>query len=182
MLARAGVDAAAMPACVDEAAVKSTARAAGLPAAALTLRLAGMKAMRVAMRRRGALVIGADQILDHDGAWFDKPRDLAEAAAHIRRLRGQSHSLVTTVCCVRNGELVWHHTEAPRLTMRDLRDTFIDDYVAREGEALTACVGAYRLEGLGVQLFERIEGDFFTILGLPLLPLLGFLRTQDVIN
>ena len=182
MLAHAGIDVAVMPASVDEAAVKAEARKQGCPAAALTLRLAAMKAMRVAMRRPGALVIGADQLLEHDGAWFDKPRDLDDAAAHIRRLRGQSHDLITTACCVRGGRLAWHYTATPRLVMRDVTDAFIGDYVAREGEALLSCVGAYRLEGLGVQLFERIEGDFFTIMGLPLLPLLEFLRQQGVIN
>ncbi len=181
MLARAGVDVAVMPASVDEAAVKQAARASGLEAAALTLRLAGMKAMRAAMRRPDALVIGADQLLDDDGIWFDKPRDLAEAAAHLRRLRGRSHALVTTACCAREGRLVWHHTAAPRLAMRAMSDAFIEHYVAREGEALLGSVGAYRLEGLGAQLFDRVEGDFFTILGLPLLPLLGFLRESGAV-
>jgi septum formation protein len=182
MLARAGIEMSVVPAAVDEAAVKAAAKAAGLSASALALRLAGMKAMRIAMRRTGALVIGADQVLDQDGTWFDKPRDPGEAAAHIRRLRGGSHELATAICCARDGRLIWHHTETPRLVMRELSDAFITDYVAREGEALLACVGAYRLEGRGIQLFDRIEGDFFTILGLPLLPLLGFLRAEGAIS
>lgn len=181
MLERAGIDITVMSAAVDEAAVKKAAAAEGIEAAALAERLAGMKAMRGAMRHPGALVIGADQVLDHEGEWFDKPRDLTEAAAHLRRLRGSSHTLATSVCCARDGRLVWHHAEMPRLTMRELPDSFIAEYVAYEGEALLASVGAYRLEGRGIQLFDRIEGDFFTILGLPLLPLLAFLRTGRLI-
>lgn len=182
MLERAGIEVTVMAAAVDEAAVKVAAAAEGLSAAALTQRLAGMKAMRGAMRRPGAIAIGADQVLDHRGQWFDKPRDLGEAAAHIRRLRGSSHALPTTVCCAKDGKVIWHHTDTPRLSMRELSDDFIADYVACEGADLLASVGAYRLEGRGVQLFDRIDGDFFAILGLPLLPLLGFLRAEGEIG
>lgn len=182
MLARAGIAAAAMPAALDEHSVKAAARKHGLSAFELALRLAEMKAARVSMRRPDALVIGADQLLDCEGDWFDKPADLAAAALHIRRLRGRTHRLVTAVCCMRNGRTAWHHEEAPVLAMRDVSDEFIAGYVADEGPALLGSVGAYRLEGHGVQLFERIEGDFFTILGLPLLPLLGFLREHGLIR
>lgn len=181
MLARAGIAAAAMPPALDEHRVKEAAQKEGLPGSELALRLAEMKAARVSMRRPEALVIGADQLLDCEGDWFDKPADLAAAEGHIRRLRGRAHRLMTAACCMRGGRTVWRHVEAPLLVMRDVSDQFIHSYVACEGAALLASVGAYRLEGPGVQLFERIEGDFFTILGLPLLPLLGFLRECGLI-
>jgi septum formation protein len=181
MLARAGIPVAAMPAALDEHRVKLIARQHGLSAGALALTLAEMKAARVSLRRPDALVIGADQLLDCEGEWFDKPADLAAAALHIRRLRGRTHRLVTAACCMRQGRTVWHCQEAPVLAMRHVSDEFIARYVADEGAALLGSVGAYRLEGPGIQLFERIEGDFFTILGLPLLPVLGFLREDGLI-
>lgn len=182
MLLRAGVPVETVPAMVDEAGMKASAKTHGLKAGELALRLAEMKASRISARQPEALVIGADQVLDCADEWFDKPRDLTEAAAHIRRLRGRSHRLETGVVCMRGGVMIWHHTEAPSLSMRSVSDAFIADYLAREGEALLDSVGAYRLEGLGIQLFDRIEGDFFTILGLPLLPLLGYLRQTGEIQ
>ena len=107
---------------------------------------------------------------------FDKPADLAEAAAQLRLLSGQTHELVTAVCVAQDGAVLWEHVESARLTVRPLSEAFIAHYLAQEGAQILGCVGAYRLEGLGAQLFERVEGDYFTILGLPLLPLLGFLR------
>jgi septum formation protein len=124
----------------------------------------------------GALVIGADQILVCEGERFDKPESLVEAAWHLRKLRGKAHALVTAACVVREGEVLWSCVETPKLTMRDFSDAFLQEYLAAEGGAVCGCVGAYRLEGLGMQLFERIEGDYFTVLGLPMLALLGFLR------
>ncbi len=182
MLGRAGVPIEAVPAMIDEAGMKASAKADGLRAGELALMLAEMKASRISARRPEALIIGADQVLDCDGEWFAKPRDLTEAGAHIRRLRGRSHRLETGVVCMRGGTMIWHHAEAPRLSMRSVSDAFIADYLAREGDALLGSVGAYRLEGLGIQLFDRIEGDFFTILGLPLLPLLGYLRQAGEIQ
>lgn len=163
---------------VDEAVEK--ARLGDIPADALAAALADLKALAGARMRPGAVVIGADQTLACDGVLLDKPVDLAEARAHLRRLRGRTHSLYAAICVARDDRVIWRHLTEARLTMRDFSDAFLDHYVALCGESLTTSVGAYRLEGPGPQLFERIEGDYFTILGLPLLPLLDFLRGAGV--
>ena len=178
MLRRAGLAFAAIPSGVDEAALK---RGFTGPPEALAQTLAAAKAQAVAAAQPGALVLGADQLLVCDGAVFDKPADLAEAALHLRRLSGRAHQLITSACVARGGEITWAHTERATLTMRDLSEAFIARYLAAEGEAVLGCVGVYRLEGLGAQLFTRVEGDYFTILGLSLLPLLGFLRGAGVL-
>ena len=126
-------------------------------------------------------MIGADQILECDGAWFDKPRSMSEARSHLLALRGRTHRLATAACVVRDGQRIWHHVSVPALTMRAFSDAFLDSYLERCGDDLLSSVGAYRLEGAGAQLFARIRGDFFTILGLPLLELLGFLREHGVV-
>lgn len=181
LLLRAGVAAHAAPAHVDEPEVRASLRAekAGAEDAAETL--AELKARKVSRHVSGALVIGADQILDCDGAWFDKPPDRPRAAADLRALSGKRHSLATAVCVVRDGLRLWHHRESARLTMRPLGDAFIEAYLDAIGETALTSVGAYQLEGLGAQLFSRVEGDYFTILGLPLLPLLEFLRNHRVV-
>ncbi len=181
VLERAGLSFAVQVAAVDEAAAKQSARADGASADDTALMLAAMKAERVAHRDPEALVIGCDQLLVCGDRWFDKPPDLAEARRHLCALRGRTHELVTAVQCVRGGRHVWHHVARPRLTMRNFGDAFLDAYLAAEGDILTATVGAYRLEGLGVQLFDAIEGEHAAILGLPLLPLLGFLRQHGVL-
>lgn len=178
----AGLAALIAPAHVDEDALKRAVRTEGGSAIDAAVALAELKARRIAPRHRGAFVIGADQILVCGGEWFDKPADLDHARAHLRTLRGRSHELATAVVVVRDGERLWHHVETPRLTMRAFSDAFIEDYLAAEGDAALASVGAYRLEGHGIQLFDRIDGDFFTILGLPLLPLLAFLRENRVVG
>lgn len=167
---------------VDEDEVKLSMGAEKAPAAAVAEALAELKAVRVSQRRPEALVIGADQVLACDGALFDKPRDLAEARSHLRRLRGKTHELATAVAVAKGGGRIWHHNAVARLTVRPFSDRFLDEYVERCGETLTTSVGAYRIEGPGPQLFSRIEGDYFTILGLPLLPLLDFLRGHDVVK
>jgi septum formation protein len=171
LLAGAGVKFAVRPAGVDEAAIK---RAADVDASDAALSLAFAKAGSI--EDCDSLVIGADQILVCDGAWFDKPADLAQARAHLLALRGRPHVLHTAIVCVRGGKRVWHHVGLPCLTMRRFSDAFLDAYLEAEGERLLASVGAYRLEGPGINLFHAIEGDHSSILGLPLLPLLGFLR------
>jgi septum formation protein len=182
LLDAAGVPAVADAAAIDEAELKAAFRAEGAGAEACAEGLAELKAMRVSARHPGALVIGADQMLDCDGVWYDKPPDLDHARAQLQALSGKSHRLVTAAVVVRGNQRLWHTIAAAKLTMRGLSDGFIDDYLRRIGpEALTS-VGAYQLEGLGAQLFERVEGDFFTVLGLPLLPLLGFLRAQGVVR
>jgi septum formation protein len=177
LLSAAGLDFEVRPSGVDEGAVK---RAAG-NAMAAALELADLKACAVAATEPGALVIGADQILVCDGVWYDKPASMAGAADQLRALRGRTHELATAIACHEGGRRVWHHLEAPRLTMRNFGDAFLQAYLAAEGERVTSTVGAYRIEGLGAHLFASIQGDYFSVLGLPLLPLLEFLRAQRVL-
>jgi septum formation protein len=185
MLDGAGLRFEAIAAAVDEAAIKESAQAEGIPPAEAALMLADAKAMRVAARRPEALVIGGDQLLtcmiDGTLRWFDKPVGLEGARAHLRTLRGRRHELVTATVAWRGGERIWQDVTTPRLSMRDVSDAFIEEYLALEGEVLCSSVGAYRVEGPGIQLFDRIEGEHSAILGLPLLPLLRFLRQHGVL-
>jgi septum formation protein len=126
-------------------------------------------------------VLGCDQMLECGGVWFDKPPDRAHAAAHLRALAGKTHRLVSAVVAYRKMVRVWHHVDSAKLVMRPLSDSFIESYLDRAGDDARASVGAYQLESLGAQLFTRVEGDYFTVLGLPLLPLLGFLRANGVV-
>ena len=181
LLENAGLGFAIEPAAVDEGAVKDAMRAEGATAEEVALCLAELKAQRVSRRHPGALVIGADQMLDCEGRWLDKPTDMAEAGQHLRVLAGREHRLHTAVCVVAGGTRIWHLGETARLTMRRFDEAFLTAYLAANGERTLDSVGGYQLEGLGAQLFERIEGDYFTILGLPLLPLLGFLRGHGAV-
>ena len=135
----------------------------------------------MSQRDPDSLVIGADQLLASGAEWFDKPRDLGEAREQLLGLRGRTHVLATAVCVAQAGVPVWRATSVPELTMRRFSEEFLDEYLAAEGEALLGSVGAYRLEGRGVQLFSRIRGDYFAILGLPLIELLGFLRERRLL-
>ena len=134
----------------------------------------------VSCRQPEALVIGADQILAVGGEWFDKPADLAEAREQLRALRGRTHRLETAAVVMRDAVPLWRAASTPEMQMRWFSDAFIEAYVAAEGERLLGSVGAYRLEGRGVQLFSQISGDYFAVLGLPLIELLGFLRERGV--
>lgn len=164
---------------VDEDAVK--AACADLPVEELAERLADAKALALSDdAASNALVIGSDQILVCEGRAFDKPKTMADARARIATLSGKPHDLVTAVSVARAGEIVWRHTQTPRLWMRTLKDEEIDAYLARAGEAVLSSVGAYQIEGVGGTLFDRIEGDYNAILGMPLSALLAFLRTQGV--
>lgn len=182
LLEQAGLRFEARAAHVDEAEVKRSARAGGASAVDTALLLAELKAMRIARRDPEALVIGCDQLLVCEDRWFDKPADRAEARDHLTFLRGRTHTLVTAVLCQRGEQRVWHHVAQPRLTMRGFSDVFLDAYLSAEGDALTTTVGAYRLEGVGVHLFDAVQGEHAAVLGLPLLPLLGFLRQHGVLN
>ncbi|MCA3248551.1 MAG: septum formation protein Maf [Azospirillum sp.] len=181
LLENAGLAVETLPARVDEDEIKLALRAAGASVEDAAIKLAEAKARRVAERIPGALVIGCDQMLECNGVWFDKPPDRAHAAAHLRALSGKTHRLISAVVAYRNMVRVWHHVDAAKLSVRPLSDAFIATYLDQVGEAALSSVGAYQLEGLGAQLFTRIEGDYFTVLGLPLLPLLGFLRANGVV-
>lgn len=181
LLENAGLTVEALPARVDEDEIKLAMRAAGASVEDAAIKLAEAKARRIAEKVPGAIVIGCDQMLDCNGVWFDKPPDRAHAAAHLRALSGKTHRLVSAVVAYRNMVRVWHHVDAAKLTIRPLSDAFIESYLDRAGDAALGSVGAYQLEGLGAQLFTRIDGDYFTVLGLPLLPLLGFLRANGVV-
>ncbi|HLI10182.1 MAG TPA: nucleoside triphosphate pyrophosphatase [Alphaproteobacteria bacterium] len=181
LLSHAGVPCIADPAGIDEDEIKRSLRGDGASAARAAEALAELKALKVSSRHGGALVIGADQMLECDGTWFDKPADRAQARAQLSALRGRRHRLVAAVVAMRDGIRLWHHIDHADLSMRHFSDAFLDAYLDRAGDSVCASVGAYQLEGLGAQLFSSIEGDHFTILGLPLLPLLDFLRAQKVL-
>ena len=181
VLGNAGLAFEIDPAGIDESGIKAERRAAAASAAEVAKTLAEAKALAVSRRRPKAWVIGADQVLAFQGAFLDKPRDMAEAASHLRRFRGRSHDLVSAVCVAFEGRPRWLYSEAATLHVRDFSDAFLDSHVADVGESILSSVGAYRLEGPGAQLFSRIDGDYFAVLGLPLLPLLGFLRGAGAI-
>ena len=181
LLAGAGVAADAVASGVDEDAAKAALLAADASPRHVAEVLAAAKAEAVSRTRPG-LVIGADQTLDLDGALLDKAADLEEAKARVLSLRGQPHRLHAAIAVAEAGVVVWTHVETATLHVRDFSDAWLDAYVAAEGEALLGSVGCYRLEGFGVQLFDRIDGDYFTILGLPLPPLLGWLRGRGALD
>lgn len=181
LLANAGVDASMVRPGVDEEALKAALRAEGAPVRDQAMALAELKAVRVSQSTDG-LVIGGDQMLALGDEAFDKPKDLAGARDHLRRLSGKAHTLETALVVCEQGAPVWRHLARPRLQMRQLSEPFIESYVGRCGEALLSTVGAYQLESLGSQLFTQIEGDYFSILGLPLLPLLDYLRIRGVLE
>ena len=181
LMTAAGLAFSARAAAIDEGAIKAGARAEGISAEDTAVLLAELKAQRVARSEPEALVIGSDQLLVCGEAWFDKPEDIAAARAQLLALRGQTHVLVTAVVCWRGGERIWHHVAKPRLVMRDFSEAFLDEYLTHEGEAVTTWVGAYRLEGMGMHLFDVISGEHAAILGLPMMALLGFLRQQRVL-
>jgi septum formation protein len=164
---------------VDEEAAKASLRAGGLKPRDQADALAELKALSVS-RTRPDFVIGADQMLAVGGDVFDKPKNVDEARQHLTRLRGQTHELITAAVVAREGAIIWRHIDTPKLKMRAFSDAFLDDYMSRAGEHVLRSVGAYQLEGLGAQLFERVEGDYFSVLGLPLLPLLAFLREHGI--
>jgi len=164
------------PADIDERVIKDRSRETGRSVGETVLELAQAKASTVSARYPGAYVLGADQILDLGGKWYDKPRDREEAAEHLRAFRGKVHHLVNGLVVVRDGERIWAWEETAKMTVRDFSDRFLGRYLDLSGGDILESVGAYRLEGMGAQLFERIDGDYFTVLGLPLLPLLGHLR------
>jgi septum formation protein len=181
VLAGAGVPFEAARSGVDEEATKARLLATGATPRQVAEALADEKALAVSRGRPG-LVLGADQTLELGGRLYDKAETLEEARARLRALRGRPHQLHSAVAVAEAGQVVWRETVSATLTMREFSDGFLDDYLWREGEAALGSVGCYRLEGLGVQLFSKIEGDYFTILGLPLMGLLELLRQRGVVS
>jgi septum formation protein len=175
ILRDAGIPVAVEPADIDERAIEQ--RSTKQDAGELAAMLAREKARTVAARRPGRLVLGADQTLALGERCFSKPADRAGARRQLAALRGQTHELHSAVALARGSSVLFEHREVARLTMRSFSDQFLEAYLDAAGAAVTASVGAYQLEKVGIQLFERIEGDHFTILGLPVLPLLEFLRS-----
>jgi septum formation protein len=182
ILKQAGIGCLRDPAKIDEAVIKRNYKRRGKTADDTAGALAKAKAKNVSAYRPGALVLGADQILECDKVWFDKPCDRDDAATQLKALRGRTHELITAACVVRNGHIMWEHCERTRLTMRPFSPQFLDAYLAKGGKGVLESVGAYRLEGMGVQLFSKIGADYFTILGLPLIALISFLRFQGVLE
>jgi septum formation protein len=182
LLSAAGVPHEAVSAGVDEESAKAALVAQGLGARDLADALAELKALKISGKRPGDFVLGCDQTLAlDDGARFDKALSRAGLADHLRQLSGKTHSLYSAMVIAQGGQAVWRHIERVRMTMRPLSDAFITDYLDQEGDALLSGVGGYRIEGRGIQLFSRIEGSHFAIIGLPLLPLLDYLRTRGVL-
>jgi septum formation protein len=184
MLENAGLTFTVVPATVDEPAARA-AMVRDNPAITpgdVALKLAALKAVAVSERHRHALVIGSDQVLALGSEIFGKPPTPAPARAQLERLSGRTHTLPTGAVLAQNGQVVWQHLGVATLQMRTLTPTFLDDYMTRAGPIVTETVGGYALEGLGVQLFDRIDGDYFTIIGLPLLAVLGALRERGVVG
>jgi septum formation protein len=182
MLTAAGLAIDAIPSDVDEAALKTELESRGVgDPGEIALALAAAKAEVVSRMYPEALVIGGDQVLALGPRLFDKPIDMAGARQHLRDLRGRTHVLISAVVLAQGGHVVWQHSDTAQLAVREFSDAFLDSYLSEAGSDVCLSVGAYQLEGLGAQLFERIDGDYFTILGMPLIALLGALRARGAI-
>ncbi|WP_380880042.1 Maf family protein [Sphingomonas sp. DBB INV C78] len=183
MLAQAGVPHEAMAPGVDEDMAKAALKADGNDARRMADALAELKALKLSRRFPQDLVLGCDQTLAMaDGTMLDKPASREDAARQLRGLRGTTHKLISAAVICLGGEPIWRHVDVARLTMRNFSDDWLETYIDAEWPEIGGCVGGYRLEALGAQLFARIEGSHFTILGLPLLPLLDYLRVRGVIE
>jgi septum formation protein len=171
----------AIPADIDENAMKAKSLVQNKTGAQVAQALAQAKAIAVSKDHRDALVLGADQVLEFDGELLSKCADMTAARQLLLRLRGKRHRLISALALAEAGAVSWTHSETASLTMREFSDAFIDAYLTTEGSEILAGVGCYRLETMGAQLFENVEGDYFSILGLPLQPLLAELRRKGVI-
>ncbi|TPJ71866.1 Maf-like protein [Mesorhizobium sp. B2-6-2] len=182
MLVSAGLDIEAVPANVDERALEAPLKDSGVSPEDVASILAEAKATAVCERKPGALVLGCDQTLSLGDEIFHKPADMEGARRHLLTLSGKTHQLNSAAVLCRDGEVLWRHVGVASLTMRELDPGFIGRHLARVGAKALSSVGAYQIEGEGIQLFEKIEGDYFTIVGLPLLPLLKELRALGAID
>lgn len=182
MLDAAAVPFEAMAAGVDEEAAKASLCAGGISPRNLADALAELKALKLSRRFPEALILGCDQVAALGDRIFDKPATREEAESHLRALRGETHSQTSAAVICEAGKAVWRHIDVAKLAMRDFSDAFLEGYLDAEWPAIGGCAGGYRLEGRGAQLFTRIDGSHFTILGLPLLPLLDYLRTRGVMT
>jgi septum formation protein len=182
LLRAAGVDFVVIPADIDEPALMRTLVAKGAEGAAIAAALAAEKAVAVSKVRPGEIVLGGDSVLALDSEILGKCPDLAALRALLLRLSGRPHHLISSAALARDGEIVWRHTAAARMTVRPLSAAFLDAYLAREGKKLLSSVGGYHFEGTGAQLFEKVEGDYFSILGLPLLEVLAALRNMELLE
>ena len=176
----AGLDFEVITKPVDEAVIKDSMLSESVRLRDIADALAEAKSLRVS-RIEDGLVIGADQIMVMDNQLFDKPKTIDDARERLKLMRGKTHYIMGAVVISENGNPVWRHMAKTKLTMRAFSDTFLEDYLEKEGELVTKSVGAYRFEGLGAQLFSHVEGDFFSILGLSLLPVMDYLRTRGAI-
>lgn len=182
MLTAAGVPHEALPAHVDEDAITAGLMAEQASPERIADALAEVKALKISRQVPGALVLGADSVVAAaDGALLNKPETRPRAEAQLRQLAGTTHRLISAAVICEGGKPIWRSVSAARLTMRRLSDAFITSYLDAEGEAVLGCAGCYRIEGLGAQLFARVDGDQFTIRGLPLFPVLDYLRTRGVL-
>jgi septum formation protein len=181
MLDAAGVTYAVQPAGVDETPLKDALLGQGAKPRDIADALAELKAARVSQQQSDALVIGSDSVVAIDDRLFDKPVSRDQAADHLRLFSGQEMQLVSAVVVAEGGRPVWRHVETARMRVRSLSPDFIEHYLNAEWPAIAGCVGCFRIEGPGVQLFDAIKGDHFTILGMPLLPLLGYLRLRGAV-
>ena len=179
LLMAAGVVFTSDPADLDEDALMAKLRDAGAEAMAQTL--AEQKALAVSRRHPGRVVLGGDSVIAFGGDYLSKCASLDEARTLLRRLSGQTHLLVSAAALARDGALLWAHASPCQMTMRDLSPQFLEDYLAQEGEAILSSVGCYHFEGRGAQLFDRVDGDYFSVLGLPLLPVLVQLRKEGLL-
>lgn len=182
LLEASGVSFDVVPARIDEEEIRASMISEGADAAEIAEALAEHKGRYVSLRLPGVLVIGADQILECDGDIFSKPTDNKQARDQLMQLRGRDHRLISCVCVLMDGERLWHHPDQATLRMRKFSESFVEQYIGKIGKEALEGPGAYRIEGLGLQLFARVQGDYFTILGLPLLPLLDYLRIRGVLN
>lgn len=182
LLRAAGVPFTVMPADIDEPALMAKLQGEGVALPAVAGALADAKALAVSRQASGQIVLGGDTVLILDGELISKSPDLAHLKALLWRLSGRTHSLVSAAALARDGDILWRHSERTEMVMRPLSETFLDTYLTRGGAALLGSVGGYHLEGLGAQLFAGAKGDYFSILGLPLLPVLAALRAEGVLE